>query len=213
MNYLDDIEAMNGITSMVLKSSKIHGAIYVGNPGFGKSYNLMEQLREKLITYRLYKGEMSSRAFIDELQKYNNNVIILDDMDGCLQSSVWLNILKGALDNQTGRAINWITAHDDIRFSFTGKIFILTNSERDLRHEMCFPLLSRCMAYKLQSNNDDLKEYLREYIMDKGTLTVEQKEKLLKKMNESAIYDWRHLEQDLIWLEEAGICAPKLLFQ
>lgn len=117
--------------------NNVNSVIISGNPGIGKTWNIikkLEQLSEELdIRFNKFSGSITPLAFYQQLSDYSTNkdILFFDDCDDILYNSTSLNILKAASDLGRSRHVSWVTSRDtgvSKQFTFEGKIIIATNT-------------------------------------------------------------------------------------
>jgi|GEM_PF-2637995 len=96
-------------------------AIIYGEGGAGKTYNVLKKLKEegkKEITlgddpstgdYVKITGKITPKAVYEQMYKYRDKLIILDDCDSALRDEDTVNMFKGALDTAAKRMVSRVT--------------------------------------------------------------------------------------------------------
>jgi len=152
-----------------LRNKKTNGFICVGDPGIGKSFNLILKLKEKNLNFIIVKGHITPLAFYKLLYKHKkNSYIIIDDIAKYCKDKDILSLLLGALDYDN-RLVEWrsskpLTSNLPKRFAFNSKIFILAN-EFDETNKFLKALKDRCIYYELKFSKKEIIEML--YILAK----------------------------------------------
>lgn len=226
---------MNHLQSYDLKMNKLHkliGAvvkgpinslIISGDPGIGKSWNVMKKLEEyeetNDVVVNLVRGHITPFQCYQTLLTYSssNCITVFDDSDGVFENNSSLNLLKAASETFNQRKLSWISGAADIQeFFFEGKLLILTNVNfhRSIHYKA---LLDRFHVYHLNITLEEKLHKIRdiaETLMDREiakevvqfifnnkelltTLTI----RTFVKIAELAIAlpdDWRELAQSTI---------------
>jgi hypothetical protein len=140
---------LNEMTEEIV-ASRFRSMIVTGPPGVGKSHGVESVLnKHDIITklsgakpkYEVAKGTISSIGLFVKLHEFKERgcVLVLDDCDRPLYDEESLMLLKGALDSNDSRYINWnkdsrlLRAHDiPERFMFEGSVIVITNIKFDM---------------------------------------------------------------------------------
>lgn len=137
MNFLESYERKMGrmitLTKACIESHNLHGVVFAGSPGIGKSHsieNLLNQYGDQIkVTW--IKGRITPMSVFNVLANNGspNDVIVFDDADSCFQEVAALNLIKAATDHKKHRFISWISPANkgDSTIEFQGKIIIITN--------------------------------------------------------------------------------------
>ena len=171
------------IQSMVemVASGEQMSLIITGPGGLGKTYTVMESLNDCGFTdvstledgvtcddsYVVIKGHTSPRGLFRLLWENNDKVIVLDDCDSALKDSIFLNILKGALDSYSRRIISWrsmISSTDDMpqTFEFTGRIIFISNMSVNAIDQA---IITRSMVVDLSMTTEQKIERMMEILL------------------------------------------------
>lgn len=114
--------------------------VVTGDPGLGKTYNVIRCLRSLGLTegtdFIHVKGRATAAGMFITLFENADKMIIFDDCDSVFRDPDAVNILKGALDSYDRRIISWMAAKplrdsDGVAlprsFEFSGRIIFITN--------------------------------------------------------------------------------------
>lgn len=145
-----------------LASGQANSMIVVSKPGLGKTETTLKALNDK--GYHLNKhfaylsNYLTPRALVNVLESTNElqepKILVLDDVEDTLNNLQSIGVLKGALWNsiEGKRMVCWITARQEIQFSFTGRIIFLIN-KIDKKNEIINALIDRGYFYNMQMSN------------------------------------------------------------
>lgn len=126
----------------MIGSKKTNSLIITGDPGLGKSYAVVDNLKklglDEIILdndgdFIVIKGFSTARALYNTLYEYNGKVIVFDDADAIHKDPVASDILKAALDSGDNRILSWgsmrLGGDDGVpgRFEFTGRCIFISN--------------------------------------------------------------------------------------
>ena len=114
--------------------------LVTGDPGLGKTYNVIRTLRAQGLTegtdFIHVKGRATAAGMFITLFENTDKMIIFDDCDSVFRDADAVNILKGALDSYDRRIISWMAAKplrdsDGIAlprsFEFRGQVIFISN--------------------------------------------------------------------------------------
>ncbi|RKX67696.1 hypothetical protein DRP43_06305 [candidate division TA06 bacterium] len=113
-----------------------HSLILQGERGIGKTevvFNTLNKLGlEEDVHYRYIANYITPKGLVQLLGEVNEleppKLLIMDDIDKCLENAQLVGILKSSLWDANGRRrITWITSRERINFDFTGKIILIVN--------------------------------------------------------------------------------------
>lgn len=157
---------------------KCRSMIVSGSAGIGKSFTVMQAIRvlpEERVT--TISGKITPVGLFRALWKhrFENHVIIFDDVDSVFDNETSLNILKAACDSTDERYISWESNKNQIdengeeipfTFEFNGSVVFLTNKnlkELSLKDNAMAPHFSALMS---RSHYIDLSiNTVREYML------------------------------------------------
>jgi Cdc6-like AAA superfamily ATPase len=179
MGWEDKFEFLKGsIKQMHL--GRINSIFVYGNPGTGKSYDIINTLNELDSDYKLYKGNVIKGT--DDLFRllYNNRgdsksnkILVFDDGDKAIQNTD-INIWKTILENVKEREITYVDVKrnknkniSDIPpvFSFFSSVIFVSNSPK-----LNSAIASRSVVLNMKlSNEETLKKVestIKEFLPD-----------------------------------------------
>lgn len=139
----------------VLENSRIiHNYIIVGDPGIGKSFTVIQGLRQMRKRegrdFVVLNGYTTPLSLYEFLYHNNGKTIVCDDISNIFKNDVCKKILLSALWNPTGRreihyASKSVKLKVPKKFHFSGKLVIIANSLPDELEN----LKSRGLFYRL----------------------------------------------------------------
>lgn len=155
-----------------------HGVLIDGRPGIGKSFQAETVLKEEVeddespcMMYEFVDGYLSPMALYEELyrMRYENAVLVLDDVDGIADNDTAVALLKAALEGQGSgdkRTVSWQSKSskldDDVpdKFEFKGSIIMMFNDVPDNPHFNA--VKSRCMPFDMDFDYDERMTLIHE---------------------------------------------------
>ena len=186
-----------------VKKGEVRALIVSGPPGVGKSFgvesvlqkdDLFTTLAQRKPKYEIVKGNMSALGLYAKLYEFSEkgSVVVFDDCDDVLMDQLSLNILKGALDSNDRRYINWnldsrLLRTEGIpdRFEFCGSAIFITNVKfefvrsKKLRAHLQ-ALESRCHYIDLQMDTERERMLRVKQIVSEGMLQKYEFEESVK---------------------------------
>ena len=182
-------ERFNYIKSLVrMVANHIQpSAIISGKGGLGKTYTVMQSLRQAGMCdvsgaetamsepdqYRVVKGYSTAKGLYRCLYENRDNLLVLDDTDAVFDNETSLNILKAALDSYDRRIISWNAEMkgDDLprEFEYKGRIVFITNKSL---MQIDQAIRSRSMMVDLSMTNDEMIERM-EFLINQNTFLPE----------------------------------------
>lgn len=141
-------------------SGHLNGLLINGSPGIGKTYEITNYVRHKLIRESKepvkcthVKGHITPMKLYEAL--YDNRalgeIVIFDDCDNVFTDQKSLNILKSSVDTTYPRTIYWGSDRTkaEKQFFFHGGVIIITNSsfDDDIHYQA---LLDRIYRYDMK---------------------------------------------------------------
>ena len=140
------------------------GLIVYGEAGLGKTYTILQTLAEcgkKLGEDYIYiSTHITPLELVNLLYKYQDRIIVLDDVEKLLLDEKTIGILKSALWSSVGkRIITYYTTSEKLEapeeFEFRGKVILLLNKIPKRNKEIVESLLSRVLTYKLDFSYEE----------------------------------------------------------
>jgi hypothetical protein len=140
---------------LFLNSPTFNLLIISGRAGIGKSYKIIEWTKNNInIEAFKYNGHITPFQLFHILYNHNSNsLVVFDDSNPILDNVSSVSLLLQACETMNTRVISWNTSKPvDIppRFSFDGKVVILTNRTFD---EIDEALQSRAIKFSLEFDN------------------------------------------------------------
>jgi len=134
----DTFESLETLVASVASNS-VNSLVVAGAPGLGKSYTVNKVLNEiNQDNYIFHRGYLRASHLFRLLwqNRFNGQVIVLDDTDAIFGDETALNILKAALELKSVRRIGWGSEKEFLDddgetipryFDYSGSIIFLTN--------------------------------------------------------------------------------------
>lgn len=181
----EEVQSFYNMFNYYLKSiCRGHHESFMVNaePGIGKSYQTNQTLVNEVGNEKFKKSPAVASPFefykqLWELEQSENEILVLDDIEGLLRSKKALAILKQATWSETeDRYVGWNSSPSKLKtkdgqdipeeFKFTGKLIMIFNEvpEDDIIFES---LKDRCFYYELSFSYEQ-KCKLIQAIADKG---------------------------------------------
>ncbi len=175
MGWEDKFEFLKGsIKQMHL--GRINSIFVYGNPGTGKSYDIINTLNDLGSDYKLYKGNVIKGT--DDLFRiiYNNRedkILMFDDADKVIQNTdvnIWKTILENVKEREityvdVKRAKNKNMADIPSVFTFTSGVIFVSNSPK-----LNSAIASRSVVLNVKLSNEQALEKieatLKEFLPD-----------------------------------------------
>ena len=140
------------------------GLVIYGEAGLGKTYTILQTLAEcgkKLGEDYIYiSTHITPLELVNLLYKYQDRIIVLDDVEKLLLDEKTIGILKSALWSSVGkRIITYYSTSEKLEapeeFEFRGKVILLLNKIPKRNKEIVESLLSRVLTYKLDFSYEE----------------------------------------------------------
>lgn len=211
---LEEFENIIKKSASNYKECFCNGIIVNGQPGTGKTYNIMrwlEDLQEagKIYGYETYSGKISPVTLYKVLKETTEkrNILVLDDCD-VFYNSESLNLLKAALNNTKdkndykSRLVSYGTRGRVDSFSFDSFLIMITNESFDRQDynelsDHMKAVLDRVHLMSVTLTREDILiknlSIVENFINKDRRLNTSTKQQLLKVFNEEIhdmlIYD------------------------
>lgn len=211
---LEEFENIIKKSASNYKECFCNGIIVNGQPGTGKTYNIMrwlEDLQEagKIYGYETYSGKISPVTLYKVLKEATEkrNILVLDDCD-VFYNSESLNLLKAALNNTKdkndykSRLVSYGTRGRVDSFSFDSFLIMITNESFDRQDynelsDHMKAVLDRVHLMSVTLTREDILiknlSIVENFINKDKRLNTNAKQQLLKVFNEEIhdmlIYD------------------------
>jgi hypothetical protein len=172
----------------MIANGDIISLMITGEGGVGKSHMVYETLKKQGLVkdkdWVLHKGHITDKALYMQLIKYNDKILVFDDIDDIFKSKVSFDILKAALDTSKERTITWLTGNtfdstgldnQEIRyvmnnslkpvmpstFNYTGSIIMISNLSKEDIDRKDRALLTRTVNVDVQFKEDDMLKLIQ----------------------------------------------------
>ena len=139
----------------------------IGRPGIGKSHTVLSELDRMGCDYFYLSGFSTPLSLFKLLYTHSNSVIVADDCEEVLASSLSTAMLKAAMDTKEMREVHWHSTSAlmeenalEPSFVFNGKIILILNNLARKKPSIR-ALLSRSIVYELQPSRAELSEAVR----------------------------------------------------
>ena len=139
--------------------------INCGQYGTSKSWATRDLLTQMNIPFNSIHGHQTAKSFFENLERYNNSVIVIDESILSLSNIEILDMLLSALQKQE---IIWETTKEKRKIKFTGTIIF--NSNYLPNSPVLKAVCDRTITNKVKLSSNQLKERLvraRTYKFDK----------------------------------------------
>jgi len=103
---IDMFKAISLYTEQIVKNHNSNSLIISGDPGMGKTTDVVMKLKELNVDYIRIAGSMSASGLYEMLYKNRFKLIVLDDMDDALKKEEQIRILKAVLDTGKERIVS-----------------------------------------------------------------------------------------------------------
>ncbi|HDH45395.1 MAG TPA: hypothetical protein ENG66_08475 [Thermococcus sp.] len=150
----------------------ISGLIVHGEGGLGKTYTVLQTLAELGMKfgsdYVYLSTHITPLELYNLLYKYNDRVVVIDDVEKLLQYEKTIGILKSALWSSVNgkRVITYYTTSNKLEapeeFVFEGKIILILNKIPKKNKEIIDSLLSRVFSYRLKFTYEERMKIMYE---------------------------------------------------
>lgn len=109
------------------------GLFLWGEGGTGKSYNVLEELRQLKSHYILHNSRLTARGLVDSLEEFPHHIHFIEDAETLFADKNAAGVLRSALWSQSkaqpmARPITWKAHKTHIEFVFTGGIIVISNA-------------------------------------------------------------------------------------
>lgn len=157
-----------------------------GNFGVGKSFRIIQKLKESGCPYEYISGRITPLDLFHVLYEHNGKVLFLDDVGGSIFEDVKaIEILKPALQEVAGkRIISYYSTSDKVgnvkQFEYTGTLIIATNELPDSTLSLR-AMLSRPLVLEMFFSHKELIEMFKAISQkDYKTTTLKQRQTVIK---------------------------------
>lgn len=142
------------------------GLIVTGEGAIGKSFHVLEELRQHGALFRHHQGRVTARGLYDQLSLYPDHVHLIEDAEALFDDRNFTGLMRSALHSQSEernplRVLTWIIANgrnasapDPVQFR--GGIIIvgnvrMSNASGDFR-----ALETRCPCMEIEANDTEI---------------------------------------------------------
>ena len=123
------LQVVRDLTTGVAKGFK-HGFYLHGAGGYGKSYTVLDCLRQLEVPYQLSNSRMTAKGLFRALKHAPDAIHVFEDMERLTKDADAQGVLRSAMWAQPGheRVVTWTTATDGPeRFVFRGGLILIGN--------------------------------------------------------------------------------------
>lgn len=179
MGWQDKFEFLKGTIKQMYKGT-INSIFVYGNPGTGKSFDVINTLNNLNAEYKLYKGnvikgtdDLFRLIYNNRGDEKNNKILVFDDGDKAIQNTD-INIWKTILENVKEREITYVDVKrnknrnmSDIPpvFSFYSSVIFISNSPK-----LNSAIASRSVVLNMKLSNEEtlnkVESTLKEFLPD-----------------------------------------------
>jgi hypothetical protein len=142
------------------------GLVLWGEGGTGKSYTVLEALKELKAKYTYHNARLTGRGLVDHLERAPSDVHFIEDAETMLDDKKAWGVLRSALWSQSRkkppeREITWAAHRIDIRFLFTGGIIVVSNSNLAESVPAIRAIKSRINVLGLDLSNNEIRALMK----------------------------------------------------
>ncbi len=137
------------------------GMFLWGEGGHGKSHTVINELERLEAKYVLHNSRLTARGLVDALEQFPSDVHVIEDAETLLDDKKASGVLRSALHSQSTakpsvRTITWGAFQTQIRFSFTGGIIVISNSNLAQQIPEIRAIKSRITVLHMDVSNEEL---------------------------------------------------------
>lgn len=209
-------EIINAMLDMVFVGSS-YGCIIGGNPGMGKTYTIMQKLKElgleEGVDYLYFQGgKFTLTSFYSIIHDNPTATLIFDDSDSVFDSADGINMLKAALDSNEPRVVTYdspaITSKGmETSVVFEGKMVFLTNLPLERINNA---IIDRSVTQGVWLTREQVLADLRDkYLYVKSLAEVKGDKDAITEDEKTKIFE--HLDAYVRKFMKKGIERPKSL--
>lgn len=187
MTLAEKMEMIRMSVRAVTREYKISRLI-TGQPGIGKSYSVVEELKAEEANYvHITGGIKDAEALYLTLYKHNhqNMIVVFDDVNDILRKRQCIEILRAAVTNEPERKIIYVdnptkiilkgTKSYNPWMTFKSKVIIITNIPKK---KIDTALLSRTSPIEVYASNEDVATYIEQNLENAPPTNVSMQWKL-----------------------------------
>jgi hypothetical protein len=143
------------------------GLLLHGEGGTGKSYTVLNELKELKAKYTLHNSRITGRGLVDSLNRSPDDVHVVEDAETLIEEKRAWGVLRSALWSQSKakppeRQITWTAWKVNINFIFTGGIIIISNANLCESKPELRALKSRINVLGLDVTNDEIRALMKQ---------------------------------------------------
>jgi len=160
------IEAFTAMREFVrcVARKHAHGLMLVGPGGIGKSYTVIETVRQEGLVENQHfvriPGYATPVGLYNALFENKEKLVIFDDCDSIFKDLTALNILKAVMDTLPERKVAWKTSSNKVMadsFQFDGQIIFISNMDPNINADPNFrALLTRTMTLLVSASRQEI---------------------------------------------------------
>jgi hypothetical protein len=183
------LEAFN--RRLALVDARVEGVVkghsvgcYIhGDGGLGKSFAVTQTLKQHGVPFQLTNGRITGRGLIDQLDKYPDEIHVLDDVEPLFNDKNAIGVLRAACwktdegtQGRSERLITWRVYRSAIEVYFTGGIIAIGNSLPAKNPEV-MAMLTRIPCIEIRANDLEIAAKMREIALagDQSELAIEER--------------------------------------
>lgn len=148
----------------MVSSKQQRGLLLYGESSLGKSYRVKEVLKRLQIKeYLFVSGHITPMKFYEKLYMARNDLIVFDDVN-ILENIIVLNMIKAALNENSGNVVEYHTTKKmeiPSSFVFNGQVIMLLN-DIPKRNEHLKAIESRVLKYHLKFTREEILKIIFE---------------------------------------------------
>jgi len=137
------------------------GFFLAGEGGCGKSYCVLNYLKQQGVHMQHHQGRVTAKGLYDSLAANPSSIHLIEDAESMFSDKLWTGVLRSALWSQdhslhSSRPVTWITGKGLMRFDFTGGIIIISNVRMNATKADMRAVLSRVPEVNISFTTDEL---------------------------------------------------------
>lgn len=147
------------------------GLVLHGEGGTSKSYTVLDELQKLKTKYVYHNTRLTARGLVDMLEKYKNDIHLIEDAETLLDDKKSFGVLRSALWSQCKqkppiRDITWTAFKTTIRFQFTGGIIIISNVNLADSIPEIRAIKTRINVLGIDVSNDEIRALMKQICLD-----------------------------------------------
>jgi hypothetical protein len=147
------------------------GLLLHGEGGTGKSYTVLNELKELGAKYTLHNSRITGRGLVDALERSPDDVHVIEDAETIIDDKRAWGVLRSALWSQSKkkppeRQVTWTAYNVGINFIFTGGIIVISNANLCESKPELRALKSRISVLGLDVTNDEIRALMKQICID-----------------------------------------------